>query len=234
MGWITSLLDRIERIHLFTWLVELASFFKWPKLVTAAIGGIGLAAWTWLDQEPWSIVVLSGLLTALSILIIIAIVIFIHTHWQQSRRGNLRVVLELRPSTSLYGTTGECIYWGVRNNSRKTTVYDVTLRAKDSWFTRAIIAPTQDRRVLPNYGLEPLPINDIEPIVAKFTHVDPLATETTKAIVLTYSKTESRNPHDILSTIQRFSLEARAKDEKTEIAMFEYNPDARPMIKKIS
>jgi hypothetical protein len=220
MDGLTRLLDRIERVHLFVWLFD---FIKWPKAVSAIVGGVALAMWAWAASEPWPVVIFIGLITALAVLSLITLCIFLTEKWKNSRRSSLEIVLELRVKAGLYGPTGERLHWGVKNNSR-STIYGVSLRAKESFFTRAIIAPAYRRRDSRK--------DDIEPIVAVIDHIDPFATETKEALVFEYLNKTSRPTNDILSSIQHFSLEARARDQKTVINLYEYNPDARPMFKQ--
>ena len=198
MAWITWLLDRVERVHLFAWLLD---FIKWPKLVTAVVGAIALAVWTWFDGEPWPIVILTGLLTTAGVLALISFVILLTEKWISSRRSNLQIIVNLREIAGLHGPTGERIRWGVKNRSR-ATIYVVSLRAKECFFTRAIVAPAY--RSAGSYK------DNIEPIVAEFTHIDPWATETEELFGINYSNKLSRTSGDILSTPQTFTLEARA------------------------
>jgi hypothetical protein len=128
----------------------------------------------------------------------------------------------LRPNTGLglYGPQGEFYSIGVRNSGSKT-LDDVTLRALPSWFTREAIAVAQGQS-----GSGPVDI-------IRRGALHPKAEEIAECFGLDYHQPSSA-PEYIFNTVQRFTLEATARDAASVRREFEYDPAARPMLKMVS
>jgi hypothetical protein len=221
MGMLNRFLDWIERVHLFAWLLDLV---KWPKIMSAIFAGAVLGVLSWLEELPLSVIALIVLGAIVLILALIAVAIHLSNHIRQWRRGPLEIITEMREIKNLYGPTGERLFIGIKNNGL-TTLYGVTLRAQESWFTRAIIAVAHRSINAPTS-------QEREPILAEFDHIDPGAIERTESLGINYHN--DRNPNDILASVQRFVLEVRAKDAKTVVCVLEYDPATKPLIKKVS
>jgi hypothetical protein len=130
----------------------------------------------------------------------------------------------VRPITGLYGPTGEFYSIGI-NNKGSATIYDITLRALDSWFSRTIIFASQN---------EGHSTQSHRPVL--ITHRDalhPHAPEPVQLFGLNYHSDNS-HPDYITNTVQRFTLEITARDSLTVREEFEYDPKARPMLRMLN
>jgi hypothetical protein len=125
----------------------------------------------------------------------------------------------LKFNKNLYGTTGEFYSIWLENIGEKT-LEKVSLRASEGWFAQHAIHTAQTGRSA-RYQ-KPVPIYEVE-------ELHPDAPEKIEMFGLSYA-TDSTNADYIFNTVQRFTLEARAKDTKTIRKTFEYNPQTRPMV----
>jgi hypothetical protein len=125
----------------------------------------------------------------------------------------------VRPIRGLHGTHGEFFSVAVRNVGSRT-LEDVTLRALPSWFTREAIATAQLQS-----GNDPVEIISKEAL-------HPSAEEIRQCFGLDYHQPASTKEY-IFNQVQRFTLEAMARDALTVRREFEYDPDTRPMLKML-
>src|ERR1700694_3928462 len=126
----------------------------------------------------------------------------------------------IRPNRTLHGPSGEFYSIGIRNSGTQT-LDDVTVRALDSWFTREAIAVAQG-----SGGSGPVEIISLDAL-------HPGAQEFKQCFGLDYH-TASSAPEYIFNTVQRFTLEATARNTPAVRREFEYNPATRPMLKMIT
>jgi hypothetical protein len=130
---------------------------------------------------------------------------------------NVRILPNPYPNTpGMNGTTR--YYVGLRNIGRKTIV-DVSLRALHSNFvvsTISVAHQTPGRRI------------QKEPILAEDVELHPEVTEYIELFGI------PTNVHDVTSgQIERFTLEARARDTPLVRADFEYSPNTQPAIRLV-
>lgn len=112
-------------------------------------------------------------------------------------------------------------YWiGIQNKSDSTTLYNVTLRAREGVFVGAI-AEAQGQ------------LGGREPIIAKYETLDPGSIEYVELLGLPAVPLSVGQIDASISKKTRFVLEARAKDTPTIAATFEYDPATVPHIKRI-
>jgi hypothetical protein len=130
----------------------------------------------------------------------------------------------VRPLQLLHGVTGE-FYWVGLHNAGKKTLHDVTLRAQEGWFVQNTIAVAHPRSTAIG------PRSDREPVIIKLDALHPGATEMVQLFGRDY---HIGSVDDVFRDVRRFALEARARDTPTVIDEFEYVPDRRPMIRKLS
>jgi len=147
----------------------------------------------------------------------------------QSTAGSLEILYDpadkryVQQLPSLHGPRGEFYSIGISNRGNRT-LYDVTVRALDSAFTEAVIVPAQTRRTQRGH----LPHNPITVFHRDALH--PHAPEITQLFGFEYNAGTS-HPDDISNSVQRFTLEMTARDTPALRREFEYDPNARPMIK---
>jgi hypothetical protein len=125
----------------------------------------------------------------------------------------------LRLNRGLHGPQGEFYSVGVRNSGLQT-LDDVTLRALPSWFTREAIAVAQGQS-----GNGPVEI-------IRRDALHPQVEEIVECFGLGYHQPVSA-PEYIFNHVQRFTLEATARDAVAVRREFEYDPAARPMMKML-
>jgi hypothetical protein len=129
----------------------------------------------------------------------------------------------MRPVTSLYGPTAERYSIGVLNKGN-ATLYDVTVRALDSWFTQEAIAPS--------HTLSP-PIGSHKPVcVFQKDELHPHSSDFAELTGIAYQSASSHQEY-IFNTVQRFTLEALARDTPAIRREFEFDPKARPMVRML-
>ena len=117
--------------------------------------------------------------------------------------------------------SGEFYSIGIRNSGTQT-LDDVTMRALDSWFTREAIAIAQGN------GGRGRPVE-----IISLDALHPGSQEFRQCFGLDYHSASSA-PEYIFNTVQRFTLEATARDRPAVRREFEYNPAMRPMLKMIT
>lgn len=129
----------------------------------------------------------------------------------------------VRQMRALHPPKGEHYFVGLRNNGM-TTLEAVTLRAREGWFVENSIAVAHRRRDQ---------ITERNPQILALPHLDPGATELVELFGMDYNSGSS-SPEDVFNQKQRFQLEVRARNTRTVVADFEYDPTRRPMISLIS
>jgi hypothetical protein len=175
-------------------------------------------------HATWYEIALMGLF------VFIAINVFSILRILRIPRSNLEILFDqsnvayVRPIPDLYGDTGEFYAIGL-NNRGNSTLYDVSLRALDSWFTQTIIAPSQLGGPRSWRSHDPVGIHEMAALHPKTPEIKQL-------FGLSFNPT-SKESLDILNTIQRFTLEAIARDTAAVRREFEYNPHSRPMLKML-
>jgi len=197
----------------------------WPGLLPVFIRDE-----SWAPAARW---ILSFVLYAAAAVIILFVIrlVFIAPFqiWRRDRKVDdlsLEIVYDpinptyVRPITGLYGQTGEFYSIAIRNPGAKT-LYDVSVRALDSWFTRTAIATAQTGHSITRHEAIPICIKD---------SLHPNAPEIVQLFGIGYHQGSS-NPEYIFNTVQRFTLEAAARDAPAIRREFEYDPNARPMLK---
>jgi hypothetical protein len=145
----------------------------------------------------------------------------------ESSRPPLQILYDIaddrfvREIPGLHGSTGEWFWVGLHNRG-KQTLRGVELRAHESQFVECTIAEGFPRSTING------PVTVREPIIRTLGNLDPGKTDMVQVFGISYSA--RRNAHDILAQVQRFTLEATARDTPNVTAVFEYNPDRRPII----
>lgn len=244
------MIDSIVKFGLFSWLC----------IKEAAHGTIERAnAWFWLIGVPlvwiggryWEVGELTipdntpGFLTFMIVTGAVTWAVFFlfrlvgapsRLYWQErdartaaeSRQSALEILFDprdtnyVRPITGLHGQTGEFFSIGIRNPGN-TTIYDITVRALDSWFTRTAIAEAALGQSISHH----YPVSIIQ-----LAALHPHAPEIVQVFGISYHAASS-NPEYIYNTVQRFTLEASAKDTPSIRKEFEYDPKARPMLRML-
>lgn len=134
----------------------------------------------------------------------------------------MEIALNTRVRTGLYGPESE-FYSIFLRNTGAATLHEVCLRALDSPFTVAIIAEAKN----------PAPVRKRAPVLLSGpTTVDPDVTETIELFGLGYNSNIT-NSEAILNNVQTFVLEAHAKDTRAVRRTFQFDPNARPMLKML-
>jgi hypothetical protein len=129
----------------------------------------------------------------------------------------------VKKTGALYGDTGERYYIFIRNSGQRT-LENVSIRALESWFTQIIIAVAQKGHS--DSYRKPVMILEMD-------ELHPDAPEKIELFGVSYLDPNSGSK-DILCTVQRFTLEARAKDTKAVRITLEYDPRARPMLRCVT
>ncbi len=206
----------------------------WAPLPGALIvwGALYLMGYQIAAPQTWAQGIAAFLLSAGVAWIVIFLSKLIYWPYYELRqlRSKLRRSLEIlfdpadqnyvRPIHELYGSTGECFSIGILNPT-ENTIHDVKVRALTSWFTREVIAAGRlGRSVDHHYPVDVLEIPSLHP------H----APEILQLFVLSYHSA-SDDPAYLFNTVQRFTIEALGKDTPAIRKQFEYNPDARPMLR---
>ncbi len=126
------------------------------------------------------------------------------------------------PRMQLHGAVGEFYYIFVRNRGSQT-LFDVSVRALEGKFSQYVFALAQGVRY--NKSLKPI-------VIFEIPELHPDAPERVGLFGLDYHA-GGGNPDDLYNNIQRFTLEARARDTKAIRVEFEFDPNARPMVRDI-
>ena len=117
-------------------------------------------------------------------------------------------------------------YWvWLKNASTEKTLYDVTLRAKAGKFVHETIAIAHQR---------PGKLLQSEPVLLERQELHPEVVEKVMLFGISLDECADEGARDFFSRIHKFTLEARARDTKTVTADFEFNPQATPMLRRIS
>jgi hypothetical protein len=129
----------------------------------------------------------------------------------------------VRPYRSLRVPLGERYSILLTNRSGRS-LQEIAVIAHASWFTSYAIAHT----------IKGGSVRRDEPVhVFEGESLHPGASDAVPLVDLRFPA-GSRNPNDLFSNKQQFSVEVRARDTETVRLNFEYDPDARPMLRTMA
>ncbi len=222
MAGILATIKRIKEVYDWATFADAARLALETKAGISVIAGFLAAITGAILQVTWYEMAMMG--------IGVAIVVQTYSILRLMRipKSPLEIVFDptdtayVRPTQGLYGPTGEFYSVGV-HNAGGVTLHDVTARALDSWMTREAISVAQHGH----------PVRRHSPVeIFSVPALHPDASEVIELFGLDFNSTIS-HPDYIFNTVQRFTLEVMARDVATVREEFEYDPKARPMIRKI-
>lgn len=135
------------------------------------------------------------------------------------RPSSLRIVYDdgSKPIAGLHGASGERYYIKLRNEGL-VTLHNLSLQLLPSRLAHAVVSYKW-----PSRG---------NPILFELNDLHPNSEEEIYLFGLSYGAGSS-NPDDVFNIKQTLVIEARARDTKAVKVEFEYDPDARPMVRGI-
>jgi hypothetical protein len=215
MRFILSVLKKLKDTYDWAEFAQAAQTALQTKFGLSVIAGLGAMVTGAILQVTWYEMVLMGVGVA------VVVQTFSILRILRRKKSPLELVWQTRVRERLHGAT-EWYSIGVKNTG-ETTLNDVTVRAAHSWFTRVIMAEAERADLHHGQALPLLAIASLHPETS----------ESREIFGLEYGQ-QAFHPDYIVNTVQRFVIEAAARDVPVARKTFEYDPNARPMIRPVS